>query len=185
MANVKALTPQDRVLIVGNTRAPWGLDMKEAPNVFQKYIYTVMPTYSSLLLVWESFVKTKKVDLTAGLDVHTLANLSCKGYKLDHENEKLAMETVGYTVGAVKQVVDQALNPRRLKKLGSLPVTTSEFLNPLSRAKPVSAAELKALKDFVKTLPPDQRKRTAEDNKPPETPEDDKKGKGKAKPKKK
>ena len=75
LAQIEALKPGDRILIIGNSRAPWDGD-ETMSSAFDRIIYTVRPDYGSRLEIWKKMILSMKVKLPNDFDFSTMAYIS-------------------------------------------------------------------------------------------------------------
>uniref|UniRef100_A0A7S1LCP6 AAA+ ATPase domain-containing protein n=1 Tax=Neobodo designis TaxID=312471 RepID=A0A7S1LCP6_NEODS len=159
----KELAPTDRVIVIGNSSAPWDGEFKEVSAFFDKMICTVHPDYASRMLLWQHRCAQRGAPLE------------------DADYEALAYMTNLYSSGTILSIIDETLTDRRVKRVRTKAVTADEFLPAMSRAKPIFKEEYEAMREFTQKLPlnlrraryPDDFKNDDEDDK------DKKKGKKK------
>jgi hypothetical protein len=116
---MKALTPYDNIIIIGNSREPWNADnLKEMREVFDRFLYIPWPDYSASLNMWNAFVKKKlgTAEIPESLDLCTLARVS-----------------EGYTPGTIIKAVETVLTERTLKMRNKRPLKIERFIDVLSR----------------------------------------------------
>jgi len=144
---LKAMTPDDRFLIIGSVSEPWDADQKLLEDFFDKMICTSLPDYSSCSLIWKTLIEKKTSQpLCEDFDLHTLSHIS-----------------TNYTPESINLIVDSVLTDRRLKKLDSKPITVEEFVTPLSKIDPIYKQDDLKMKQFTQKLPLKFRKKTKED----------------------
>ncbi len=78
---MKALSPYDNVIVIGNSREPYTLEsekeQKELKEVFDKFLYIPWPDYPACLNLWSTKIKAKlKQNIPDDFDVYTLARIS-------------------------------------------------------------------------------------------------------------
>eukprot|EP01002_Notosolenus_urceolatus_P015745 NODE_86_length_2863_cov_102.576048_g67_i0.p1 GENE.NODE_86_length_2863_cov_102.576048_g67_i0~~NODE_86_length_2863_cov_102.576048_g67_i0.p1 ORF type:complete len:938 (+),score=336.68 NODE_86_length_2863_cov_102.576048_g67_i0:158-2815(+) len=206
LMQVKDLEPEDRVVVIGNSRCPWEADQKELLKFFGSICYCVQPDYPSRALILRALISSKiqgipprdamgsKGSIPAGPDavrgaggvvmdeLLLLPPGESKPAKLpdgDSLVEQIAYLSNKYTAGSLVRVVESVLTNRRIKRVSQRPLEAGEFLGPLSRVTPVFREEFDSLKTWTKSLPYRLRKRRPEDL--VEEEEDPRaKGKGKA-----
>jgi len=142
VAQVKALRPEDRVMVVGNSRHPFDANVAELTAFFGRMLYCGLPDYPSRLRLWRTLLRAKGAQLPNSYDEEILAYISDS-----------------YSSGAIHRAVEAALNPQRSKWLARKRLQAEEFLAPLSTATAVSREELERLQDFTLQLPSSMRKR--------------------------
>eukprot|EP00667_Euglena_gracilis_P002013 EG_transcript_2015 len=168
LAQMKELEPEDRVLVVGNSRCPYEADVKELLKVFPCMVYCVHPDYASRMLLWQTLIQRRGGRL-----------------QREYDTEILAYMSHNYTSGTIRKVIHSTLTDRRVRWLSQRPLRAEEFLVPLSKVLPVFKEEFESLKQFTLALPFTMRKRRDADFIKEEDEDDKKKGKKKQPGKKK
>ncbi|ESL08080.1 hypothetical protein TRSC58_04225 [Trypanosoma rangeli SC58] len=138
LKGIAALAPTDRVLVIGSSSAPWDAEFNAMVNNFAHMIYCVTPDYASRLILLQKWVAQRTTDVNA---------LKPEGY---HE---LALLTDGLAAGEIQRIVCEVLHARRLRRLAQRPLTASDFLSAVARAKPPSGEEQALMKEFSLRLP--------------------------------
>ncbi len=75
---VKAMSPHDNVIIIGNSREPYNCDsQKEMREVFDKFLYIPWPDYSSRVKLWKHILTSAlgKVRMLLQCDATYLSSL--------------------------------------------------------------------------------------------------------------
>lgn len=54
---IKSISPEDRVLFIGVTNAPWEAEQKLLQQTYNRFIYIPRPDYGLLLDTWKTFLK--------------------------------------------------------------------------------------------------------------------------------
>lgn len=85
--------------------------------------------YALPLVMWRQLIKENGGQVTAALDLSSLAKISD-----------------GYTQGHMVQVVRSILTERRVQQLAKRPLSAAEFVAPLAKIDPVFQDEEEALK---------------------------------------
>ena len=152
---MKELEPTDRVLVVGNSRAPWEGDFKEMTQFFKTMICCVHPDYASRLEIIQKLIHRRGIQLPTYNDYEILAHITNK-----------------YSSGTIAAVIEETLTDRRLKRVGQRPVLLEEFLPALSRATPIFKEEYALMQDFSAKLPMTLRRVCEDDFKVEEDPKD-------------
>lgn len=161
----KELEPTDRVMIIGNSSAPWDGDVKDLCSIFRGMICCVQPDYASRMELWQTLIKRKGAELPSY-----------------HDYEVLSYMTNKYTSGVIAQVIEETLTDRRIKRLPQRPLKADEFLPALSRATPIFREDYTAMQEFVTKLPMNMRRVMEADFKEAEAVDPKAKGKPGAKP---
>jgi SpoVK/Ycf46/Vps4 family AAA+-type ATPase len=122
----KFIDDQTRICIVGCTSAPDDGSKVEFKKNFDKAIYFPYPDYTTLRLLWKTFIEerlqpknatalTPKVRLKPDFPLSTLAHIS-----------------IGYSAGSVFTAVSKVLTEERRKNVDNRPMQIAEFIGPLS-----------------------------------------------------
>jgi SpoVK/Ycf46/Vps4 family AAA+-type ATPase len=165
IAGLKEIESTDRVIVIGNSSAPWDADTKELCNFFRGMICCVHPDYASRMELWQKLIHKKGAELPDYQDYEMLSYMTNK-----------------YTSGAIAKMVEDTLTERRLKRLQQRPLTVEEFLPALSRSSPIFREDYDAMKEFVLKLPLTMRRVVDDDFKEAEVVDPKAKGKPGAKP---
>ncbi|XP_045585000.1 IQ and AAA domain-containing protein 1-like isoform X2 [Procambarus clarkii] len=132
---LKSLGPEDRIVFIGITNAPWNCDAKSLSSVYQKMVLVQRPSFSARANLWRHFITQNGVRVTPHIDISGLARISD-----------------GYTSGHICSVVNQVVTDQRLAKLKKTPLNSLEFILPLSKIEPIYREEEEAMKAwFLKT----------------------------------
>jgi len=54
---MKGVKPGTRILVIGNTSAPWECDRKGTNAFFNRFVYTVIPDYGSCQKIWRKIIE--------------------------------------------------------------------------------------------------------------------------------
>ncbi|XP_010903284.3 dynein regulatory complex protein 11 [Esox lucius] len=133
---LKSLKGEDRVLVVGTTQDPFNVDLKSLCKVYNKIILIPRPDYASRYIMWRELIKKNGGEVTAALDLSSLAKISD-----------------GYTQGHMVKVVKSILTERRVQQLPKRPLSAAEFVAPLAKIDPVFQDEEEALKNWYAKTP--------------------------------
>ncbi|KAI8853325.1 hypothetical protein BC829DRAFT_6699 [Chytridium lagenaria] len=146
MKQVKALKPEDRVVVLGTSWKPWEGEVKAMMPVFQKCLMAPKPDYASRYMMWRSFISAK-----AGVKNINLSLLTRMSF--------------GLSAGSILLVCERVLTERRLKLLRFRHLTTNEFAEQLFNLPPINTDEDKLYRDWLEKNP--TRKKT---RRPPRSP---------------
>ena len=104
---MKALGKDDLVLVVGNSRTPWVCeksDFKAFSGFFKSFLYTPLPDYATLQMLWSELVKKRGAHLRKFFDLQTVAHICFVS---------------GFAAGTIHDTICKLLHPRRLKMVSS------------------------------------------------------------------
>ncbi|KAF0975256.1 hypothetical protein FDP41_006008 [Naegleria fowleri] len=147
LTQMKAMSPDDRILIIANMNEPWDADAALFGDFFDRMIYTTLPDYSSCRVIWKTLLeKAMARPLSEEFDIHTLAHIS-----------------TNYTVESIKLIIESVINERRIAKLDTKPLQVDEFVVPLSKIYPIYQQDDLKMKQFTQKLPQKYRKKTKEE----------------------
>ncbi|XP_013416976.1 IQ and AAA domain-containing protein 1 isoform X1 [Lingula anatina] len=133
MKNVKA---EDRLLLVGTSRAPFEAEIKPFCTLYQRIILIPRPDYASRNLIWRSQIVKAGGIVGNNLDISSLAKI-----------------TDGYTPGHMVTACQQVLTDRRISQLQKKPLQAVEFIAPLARIDPIYKEEEEAFKTWYAKTP--------------------------------
>lgn len=54
---VKNICPEDRVILIGTTNAPWDADQKLLQQTYNRFIYMPKPDYGALSHAWRELLR--------------------------------------------------------------------------------------------------------------------------------
>ncbi|XP_018330984.1 dynein regulatory complex protein 11-like [Agrilus planipennis] len=134
---VKAITPQDRVLVLGITNQPWAGGAPKIKKTYEKFIFIPRTDYNNVFMYWRSFLMPYH-----GVDRNI--DLSC-----------LTLSSLYYPYPEIKEAVEKTLVPARIVQLSYKPLEQIELLESLwsIAPEPVNDKEWKKFqKVFNKTL---------------------------------
>jgi SpoVK/Ycf46/Vps4 family AAA+-type ATPase len=139
---VKALTREDRVIVIGCSRTPQDACKKRAAErgfrgFFQRTLHLARPDYGNRRVLARHFVQARSptgapVPLTEAFDLGALAHI-----------------TDGYTAGGILRAVRMALGARRLETVARRPLATAEFVPAFAAVDPVFRSEDAELRKFA------------------------------------
>ncbi|KAL7065338.1 hypothetical protein AAHC03_04689 [Spirometra sp. Aus1] len=135
-AALKFVTPDTRVLLIGCSSAPFEATVKPFCSLYERVILIPRPDYASRYLIWQVLIPKYQGEITDKLDLSSLAKISD-----------------GYTMGMMAKACQEVLTERRLALLEHKPLTTGEFILPLSRIDPVFQEEEDAYKSWYRKTP--------------------------------
>ncbi|XP_053710432.1 dynein regulatory complex protein 11 isoform X1 [Synchiropus splendidus] len=157
--SLKLIKAEDRVLVIGTTKAPLAADVKGFCKLFSRVLLIPRPDYGSRFILWKQLIEKHGGTITKALDLSSLAKISD-----------------GYTPGHMVHVLQNILTKSRIRQQVKKPLTTAEFITPLAKIDPVFQAEEEALKGwYAKTPLGKKRIKAASGNEEP--PKGGKKGK--------
>ncbi|XP_005049006.1 PREDICTED: IQ and AAA domain-containing protein 1 [Ficedula albicollis] len=133
---LRAVKPQDRVLLVGTTSRPFDANLGPFCKVYQKIILIPKPDYLTRFALWKHYI------LQGGGTLTKLVNLNC-----------LAQVSDGFTQGHVVEVVHTVLTELRLLQMARKPLRTAEFVTALARHDPVYIEEEEAFQAWYAKTP--------------------------------
>ncbi|KAA0190040.1 IQ and AAA domain-containing protein 1, partial [Fasciolopsis buskii] len=141
---MKVLRPEDRVLLVGCSSAPFDAEVRPFCGLYQKIILIPRPDYTTRYLLWRALIVRHNGILNTNLDITSLSKISD-----------------GYTAGHIAQACRQVLTERRLAQLSRRRLVASEFVSPLAQIEPVYAEEEEAYKIWYRKTPLGKQKQLA------------------------
>ncbi|XP_042218505.1 IQ and AAA domain-containing protein 1-like isoform X2 [Homarus americanus] len=133
---LKSLGPEDKIVFVGISNAPWNCDAKSLSSVYNKLVMIQRPTFSARAQLWRHLITKNGVKLTPRLDIGGLARISD-----------------GYTSGHICSVASQVVTEQRLAKQNKTPLTALEFVVPLSKIEPIYREEEEAMRAWYQKTP--------------------------------
>jgi hypothetical protein len=146
MLHKPRLTKEMRVMVVGNSRIPYGenVDRKEVVKFFGaqnngKMLFTPCPSYSTRLKLWVHFITETGMDLVLleknpKFDINTLAYIS-----------------EGYSAGNIYQAVSTTLPERRVAKMleSKRSLDSTEFISALSKTSYTYKDDYNGFQEFT------------------------------------
>ncbi|CRK93455.1 CLUMA_CG006991, isoform A [Clunio marinus] len=123
---VKNIAPEDRVILIGVSNAPWDADQKLLQQTYNRFIYIPRPDYGSLSFAWREL----------------LAQYS--GVSKTFDSGAMAKVSDGYTIGSVVSCIQDVITCKRMLQLRVKPLTHVELINALSTKEPIYREEEEA-----------------------------------------
>lgn len=141
LAEMKALKPGTRVLVVGSSSKPYDCVKKDETafmNFFDKFIFVPLPDYGSLRELWPGLIKRRGAHFDSKLNLSALVQLSS-----------------GYAPGIINKVIRTILTPRRLQLLqkNDKALELSEIVRVLGKYEAQSKEESDQVRDWTAKLP--------------------------------
>jgi len=133
---LKTIKPEDRLLLVGASHAPFDGEMKPLASCYQKIILIPRPDYASRHLLWRKLINKHGGQISNSLDISSLSKI-----------------TDGYTPGHMMTACQQVLTDRRISQLSKKPLQAIEFIAPLARLDPVYKEEEESYKSWYSKTP--------------------------------
>ncbi|XP_057322811.1 dynein regulatory complex protein 11-like [Microplitis mediator] len=119
---IKSISPGDQILVLGIAHEPWK-SKKPFYKFYKKFIIIPPTDYNSLFIFYQKII-SKYHGLDKNLDISSLARV-----------------TVGYPLGAVKEVLENILNVKRRLNLKSRPLKCEEILSELINHDPTQVVK--------------------------------------------
>lgn len=132
---IKNITPEDRIMFVGTTNAPWEADPKLFPQVFQRFLYIPRPDYGDLSYAWKELL-SEHIGNQSLFDTGAMAKISD-----------------GYTIGSVVRCIRQVITCKRKLQLRVQPLAHAELINVLCTMDPVYREEEEAFVGWWQKTP--------------------------------
>ncbi|KAI9564892.1 hypothetical protein GHT06_008633 [Daphnia sinensis] len=120
---LRAIGPEDRVLLVGTSSTPWECDQRNLSQVFQRMIGIPPPDYGTRFTLWDHFIRQ--------------ATRSSQYTTTPAELTNLARISDSYTPGSIARSVSEILSERRKQLLPRQALRADEFVSALARCEPV------------------------------------------------
>jgi IQ and AAA domain-containing protein len=98
LKNLKGLSAEDRVILMGTSFKPWDGDTKALISIFDKIIMTPKPDYASRSLIWKELIQKKTSLNLKDINISLLNRLSS-----------------GLTAGSIHLICERVLTERRIK----------------------------------------------------------------------
>jgi len=156
------LNRQTRVLVVGNSRAPFDakVDKKDlnkffGAQSFGKMLFCPCPNYATRVKLWKHFL------LESGVNFALLERAPADKFDL----HTLAYISEGYSAGNIQQAVQATLPPRRVQKLleTGRPVESAEFIAALSKTNYTYKEDYAAFVKFTEQVTGETERRRLRD----------------------
>jgi len=134
---VKNIAPEDQMILIGNSRAPWECDQKGLTQAYQKMIYLPKPDYSYRYSLWKELI------ISAG------GNISQSEFDLS----SLTKISDGWTSGSICKCVSEALTEKRVLQQKFKHLQSNEFIPALAKFEPVYREEEEAFVQWYTKTP--------------------------------
>ncbi|XP_050296762.1 IQ and AAA domain-containing protein 1-like [Anthonomus grandis grandis] len=106
---IKTIKPEDRVLVLGITHAPWLGQAGKIKKAFERAILVPRPDYGSVYLWWRQLL------------------MPYPGVNRDFNFTSISTVTLYQPYYIIKQVIDKVMTPRRIIQLKYKPLTSQEL----------------------------------------------------------
>lgn len=110
---IKNLGPEDRIIFIGTSSAPWDADQKLLQQTYNRFIYIPRPDYGALSFAWREILRGYSA-VSQHFDFGAMAKVSD-----------------GYTIGSVAKCVQEVITCKRMLQLRVHPLTHAELINAL------------------------------------------------------
>ncbi|KAI5642820.1 ATPase family associated with various cellular activities (AAA) domain-containing protein [Phthorimaea operculella] len=140
---IKGICPEDRVIFIGTSRAPWDAEQKLLFQCYQKIIQIPRPDYGSIALMWRSKLHRAGA-LTQRLDVSCLARVSDS-----------------YTIGTLLATLNAVLTTKRRLQLKVRALTAQEIAVELAGREPVYIEQDSLAESWWSKTPLERRRQKA------------------------
>lgn len=110
---VKNICPEDRVILIGTTNAPWDADQKLLQQTYNRFIYMPKPDYGALSHAWRELLS------------------QYSGVHRNFDTGAMAKVSDGYTIGSVAGCIRDVITCKRMLQLRVKPLTHIELINSL------------------------------------------------------
>uniref|UniRef100_A0A2A4JLN3 ATPase AAA-type core domain-containing protein n=1 Tax=Heliothis virescens TaxID=7102 RepID=A0A2A4JLN3_HELVI len=137
---IKGICPEDRVIFIGTSRAPWDAEQKLLFQCYQKIIQVPRADYGSISLMWRSKLHRAGA-LNPRLDISCLSRISDS-----------------YTLGTLLEALDAVLTTKRRLQLRVRVLTAAEVAVQLSSREPVYAEHEAAAESWWYKTPMEKRR---------------------------
>ncbi|XP_046446993.1 dynein regulatory complex protein 11-like isoform X2 [Daphnia pulex] len=136
---LRAIVPEDRVLLVGTSATPWECDQRNLSQVFQRMIGIPPPDYGTRFTMWDHFIRqaTRTAQYTM-----TPAELT-----------NLARISDSYTPGSIARSVSEILSERRKQLLPRQLLRADEFVSAMARCEPIYKEDEESLRVWYGKTP--------------------------------
>ncbi|KAG5668405.1 hypothetical protein PVAND_016345 [Polypedilum vanderplanki] len=132
---VKNIAPEDRVMLIGVSNAPWDADQKLFQQTYNRFIYVPRPDYGALSCAWREML-SQYSGVSKTFDAGAMAKVSD-----------------GYTIGAISSCIRDVITCKRMLQLRVKPLTHVELINALSTKEPVYREEEEAFLSWWSKTP--------------------------------
>ncbi|XP_041969680.1 dynein regulatory complex protein 11 [Aricia agestis] len=137
---IKAINPEDRVLFIGTSRAPWDAEQKLLFQCYSKVIQIPRADYGSISLMWRCQLHRAGA-LSPRLDLSCLSRVSDS-----------------YTIGTLLSALNSVLTTKRRLQLKIRALTAHEIATQLSCREPVYAEQEAAAESWWSKTPLERRR---------------------------
>ncbi|CAL8467595.1 g7133 [Coccomyxa elongata] len=138
LAEIAALAPTDRVLVIGTSSEPFNCKRRDEAalgSAFDKLFYVPLPDYASRQVLWSGLVEKHGVPLQKGFDMSTVVCVS-----------------EGYSAGGLEQVLMSIMADRQQSQMKAA-LTADDVLQKLRDMPPISADTATELKEWKMHTP--------------------------------
>ncbi|CAG9764660.1 unnamed protein product [Ceutorhynchus assimilis] len=134
---IKTIKPEDRVLVLGTTGAPWLAQAAKLKKAFERAILIPRPDYGSVYLWWRELLRPYH------------------GVDRNFNFTSLATMTENQPYPVLKKIVKDVLTPRRIIKLKYNPLKAQELIGPFidEQIEPISDKEWKKYTKWYNKTP--------------------------------
>lgn len=111
------VTPDMRILFIGNTNKGWHMSNKDFKAMFDKNLYFSLPAFSDRYKIWKKYI-TDKIGRSYELEYDILAQMSSN-----------------FSAESIRACIDYTLSKDRLDKIKFTPLQSNEFISALSKTQ--------------------------------------------------
>ncbi|KAF9794649.1 hypothetical protein SFRURICE_016450 [Spodoptera frugiperda] len=137
---ITGICPEDRVIFIGTSRAPWDAEQKLLFQCYQKIIQIPRADYGSISMMWRTKLHRAGA-LNPRLDISCLSRISDS-----------------YTLGTLLEALDAVLTTKRRLQLRVRVLTAAEIAVQLSTREPVYAEHEAAADSWWYKTPMEKRR---------------------------
>ncbi|XP_075983177.1 dynein regulatory complex protein 11 [Anticarsia gemmatalis] len=137
---IKGICPEDRVIFIGTSKAPWDAEQKLLFQCYQKFIQVPRADYGSIALMWRTRLH-KANALNPRLEISCLARVSDS-----------------YTIGTLLAALDAVLTTKRRLQLRVRALTATEVAVQLAAKEPVYAEHEQSAEAWWYKTPMERRR---------------------------
>ncbi|XP_058118426.1 IQ and AAA domain-containing protein 1-like [Anopheles ziemanni] len=131
---VKQLKPEDKILLVATSDAPWLAKVAPLKKCFEKFLLLPRPDYGSTVLLWQYALRRFGVGVPRDIDLSALATVT-RGC---------------YSAGHILHCTKEVLTIRRRMQFGRKPLEVAELLEHLLESTGVCPVSEKEYEKYVK-----------------------------------
>ncbi|KFB37815.1 AGAP011743-PA-like protein [Anopheles sinensis] len=131
---VKQLKPEDKILLVATSDAPWLAKVGPLKKCFEKFLLLPRPDYGSTVLLWQHALRRFGVGVPRDIDLSALATAT-RGC---------------YSAGQILRCTREVLGIRRRMQFGRKPLDVAELLDRLLESTGECPSAEKEYEKFVK-----------------------------------